>query len=115
MQNRIRILEKKLNFILFFCEIDNNGKLIEGRELVATIDGIKIEIYPNEHPPPHFHVKSSDLNISVSILNGSILKGTVKKQIRKKINHFYKQNKSDLIEIWNQLRPSDCPVGKISI
>ena len=22
---------------------------------VAIVDGVKIQFYPNEHPPPHFH------------------------------------------------------------
>jgi len=25
--------------------------------VVANIDGVKIEFYPDEHPPPHFHAR----------------------------------------------------------
>jgi hypothetical protein len=34
--------------------------------VVAIVDGVKIEFYPDEHPPPHFHalcrVRGADRN-----------------------------------------------------
>lgn len=41
------------------CSVwEENGEMliIEIKQLVERVDGITIEIYPNEHPPPHFHV-----------------------------------------------------------
>ena len=45
-------------------EEDGKEFLIEIRELVARVNGLKIEIHPNEHPPPHFHVKTPKVNAS---------------------------------------------------
>ena len=28
--------------------------------VVAIIDGVKIEFYPDEHPPPHFHARYAE-------------------------------------------------------
>lgn len=41
--------------------------LLENKQLVASINGLKIEIYSNEHPPPHFHVKSPNIDASFTI------------------------------------------------
>jgi hypothetical protein len=29
--------------------------------VVAIVDGVKIEFYPDEHPPPHFHARYPNL------------------------------------------------------
>jgi hypothetical protein len=28
--------------------------------VVAMVDGVKIEFYPDEHPPPHFHARYAE-------------------------------------------------------
>jgi len=28
--------------------------------VVAIVDGVKIEFYPDEHPPPHFHARYAE-------------------------------------------------------
>lgn len=39
-------------------EPDGSLRLLSTRERIATINGLKIVIYSNEHHPPHFYVKS---------------------------------------------------------
>jgi Domain of unknown function (DUF4160) len=34
---------------------------------VATIDGVKIQFYPNEHPPPHFHAVYAEYRALIRI------------------------------------------------
>ena len=55
------------NACSIFIEDDGEEILLENKELVARVNGLKIEIYSNEHPPPHFHVKSPNINASFSI------------------------------------------------
>lgn len=81
--------------------------------MVDRFMGLKVEIFSNEHPPPHFRVKyqSSTANFSIedcSLLNGS---GEVLKY-EKNVLKWWKQNKQQLITIWNERRPSGCPVGE---
>lgn len=101
----------------------NRGEIVEifpdGREQsrirkveVDRFEGLKVEIFSNEHPPPHFRVKfqSSTANFRISDcerLNGS---GEVLKY-EKNIWKWWKSNKQKLIDCWNNTRPSDCPVG----
>ena len=81
-------------------------------ETVARVNGLKLEVFSDEHPPPHFRVKyqSSTANYKIadcSRING---RGEVLKY-EKNIRLWWEENKPKLIEIWNQSRPSDCPVG----
>jgi hypothetical protein len=111
----LELLEIKLRYILTMCEVLPNGELLEQRKLVANVNNLKIDIYPNEHPPPHFHIKSNEINASFSILNCELLKGNIPPKDLKKINAFYTLNKSLLIETWNNLRTDDCKVGIIKL
>ena len=92
---------------------DGKGFRMLTEETVERVDGLKIEVFSNEHPPPHFRVKfqSSTANFDISDcsrLNGS---GEVLKY-EKNIRLWWEENKPKLIETWNRLRPSDCPVGR---
>ena len=89
-----------------------DDEILEARERVDRIKGIKIEIYSNEHPPPHFHITSSGLKASLRIDNGEILKnsGFNGKQIRT-VQEWFLKSRENLIEVWNKTRPNDCQVG----
>lgn len=93
--------------------IDDDGEeiLLENKELVAQVNGLNIEIYSNEHPPPHFYVKSLDINASFCIQSCSKLKGNISSKDLSKVKYWHKRSKSLLIDIWNSTRPTDCVVG----
>ena len=84
------------------------------KQLVAIQKGLKIEIRPKEHPPPHFHVKSADLNASFTIEDCEMLSGDLEGRNVSLIKWWHKRSKKKLVEIWNATRPSDCPVGPIT-
>lgn len=93
-------------------EQDGEEFLIEIRQLVARVNGLKIEVYSNEHPPPHFHVKSPNVNASFSIESCELLEGNAENKDIKKIKFWHKQAKPILISAWNSTRPTNCTVGK---
>ena len=90
-----------------------DGSLYNIRQLVDVHKGLKIEIYPNEHPPPHFHVKSGGNKVSFSIEKCELLEGKIDGRQKALVEWWHKRAKDKLIETWNNTRPSDCPVGKI--
>lgn len=112
-EDEIELLGTILTHTLSMVDIDENGRAIERRYLVQSIDKIKIEIYPLEHPPPHFHVKSAKLDATFAIIDCKLLKGDIDSKTLKKIKYFHSANKTKLINVWNRLRPTDCPVGPI--
>ncbi len=82
-------------------------------ETVARINGLKVQVFSNEHPPPHFRVQfqNSTANYQISDCTringgGEILK------YEKNILLWWQKNQSTLIDSWNRQRPSDCPVGE---
>ena len=96
------------------CSIrEENGELIllEIRELVDTVRGMRIEIYPKEHAPPHFHVRSATVDASFRIDDCSILKGKIANSDYDKIRYWHKFAKPVLIKHWNSSRPTKCTVG----
>lgn len=81
----IEKLEKALSYEFNNTIIHTDGSVVEQRRLVDVLDRLKIEIYPNEHPPPHFHVLSKDFNVSIDILTGEIIRGKLNGDDRKRI------------------------------
>jgi hypothetical protein len=97
------------------CSIwEENGELIflHNKHLVERLKGLKIEVYSNEHPPPHFHVKSPNVNASFDIKDCAILNGKISKADHLKVRYWHQFSKSRLIDAWNSTRPFNCVVGE---
>jgi hypothetical protein len=96
------------------CYVEEiNGELciIEIKHLVSNQGGVKIEVFSDEHPPPHFHVKSGNIDASFAIEDCSIVDGVVKNKDHKTIKYWHQALKPKIIEVWNRTRPTDCTVG----
>jgi hypothetical protein len=88
-----------------------NGALYNIKQLVAMHNGLRIEIYPDEHPPPHFHVKGGDINASFSMADCELIAGRIDGRSRALVEWWHKRGKNRLIAVWNDTRPSGCSVG----
>jgi uncharacterized protein DUF4160 len=88
--------------------------------IVDIIKGLVVVIFPREHAPPHFHVQPLKENASFAIADFRRIycrrfpetKG-LKRRETEIISRWRLKNLNLLIERWNQLRPTDCPVGPI--
>lgn len=84
--------------------------------VVDRIRGLKVEIYADEHPPPHFHVIQSDGKASFALDDGRLLEESGNtRHFRKNIEAYYINNRVRLIEFWNKMRPDGCTVGPVSL
>ncbi|RED28616.1 uncharacterized protein DUF4160 [Rhodopseudomonas thermotolerans] len=45
--------------------------------VVAMVDGVKIEFYPDEHPPPHFHARYAEYVAQIEIRTAKVLRGSL--------------------------------------
>lgn len=81
------------------------------KEQVGRIRNMKIEIYSNDHNPPHFHVKSNDLTINATFRldDCSLIEGHVASNDFKRIKAFYSDMKTQLLmkEMWNKSKTDD--------
>jgi len=68
-------------------------------------NGVKIQIYPRDHNPPHFHVEAGDKNASYNIHTGELVRGSLGHVANRIIQQYYKQNQSRLMDIWKNTRP----------
>lgn len=90
-----------------------DGSLYSIRQLVARFEGLKVEIYSREHPPPHFHVKGGDVDVSFSIDNCELIEGKLDGRRTALIQFWHSRCKDKLIDFWNATRPDGCSVGVI--
>ena len=90
--------------------IRDDGTRYLTEQTVARLNGLKIQVFSNEHPPPHFRVESNGETADFSIKDCTRINGGLD-QWRKNIHLWHAKNKQSLIEAWNNNRPSDCPVG----
>jgi hypothetical protein len=88
-----------------------DGQLYSIKQLVARIKGLKVEIFPREHAPPHFHVSAGDINATFAIDDGRLLSGDIDGRSLRLVQWWYERGKPLLIDTWNRTRPDDCPVG----
>jgi hypothetical protein len=93
---------------------DGGPILLQGKQLVDRLAGLRFEIYPDEHSPPHFHVSAPELNASFAIEDCRLLAGHPRSDVLAKVRYWHKHSKHKLIEIWNATRPTDCQVGPYS-
>jgi hypothetical protein len=73
---------------------------------------MKIEIHAREHGPPHFHVSYKGEQNSFALRDCEPLEGIGLAAYFRSIREWHHRNKPLLIESWNRLRPTDCPVGQ---
>lgn len=67
------------------------------------IEGVKIELFFDDHNPPHFHAIIAEYDALIEIEASNIMKGNLPKNKRKLILEWAKENRDDLMSIWNAL------------
>ena len=93
--------------------VSPRGDLYYIKQLVARVRGLRIHVYAREHPPPHFHVESADVDATFTIDACKYLGGNIDGREVRLVEWWYAHAKPALIAAWNVSRPSDCPVGPI--
>jgi Domain of unknown function (DUF4160) len=84
-----------------------DGTLYNIRARVATVDGLRFEVYPNDHSPPHFHVRSADVSAAFQLSDGSLIAGTIDSRSRQLVNWFLDHGGTQkLRDAWDATRPT---------
>lgn len=91
-----------------------DGRLYNIRQLVARVKGLQIHVYANDHSPPHFHVKSPDIDALFKIEDGVFIRGNIDGREQKLVQWWHERSKTQLIDAWNATRPSTCHSGPIT-
>lgn len=89
----------------------DDGSPYSVKLLVASIKGLKIEVFSREHSPPHFHVSGNEIDATFSISECLHLDGKVSGREKRLIEWWHQRSRDQLITASNQSRPHDCNVG----
>ncbi len=89
-----------------------DGTLLRIRKLIERVEGLRIEVRPNEHPPPHFHVITGDIDASFTIEDCSLLAGKLDRNHQKLIKWWHSRAQQKLISAWDETRATGCSVGE---
>ena len=80
---------------------------------VATFDGIKIQLFNDEHPPPHFHAVYAEHRASLLIETLEIDEGHLPRPQLRKVVAWAEPRKAQLLAAW-ALCLADQNPGKIA-
>lgn len=92
-----------------------DGSLYSIKQLVARVNGLRIEVFAREHPPPHFHISGGGIDATFSVADCSHLEGQVSGRERALVEWWFQRSRPMLVKAWNASRPSGCPVGPIAL
>jgi hypothetical protein len=68
---------------------------------VAMFDGIKIQFYWGEHPPPHFHAEYAEYVALIDIRTLEILEGELPKPQYRKVVAWARPRFAELMRAWS--------------
>lgn len=91
--------------------INDDGLRFIIEDVFDRVGGLKIDVFSNEHPPPHFRVCFQGECNNFTINDCTPLNGSSLSKYFRNIKKWHKNKKEMLIKFWNDKRPSDCPVG----
>ncbi|MBN9023053.1 MAG: DUF4160 domain-containing protein [Rhizobiales bacterium] len=76
---------------------------------VAIVDGVRIEFYANDHPPPHFHALLAEHRAVIDIGSGEIVRGMLPVAKRRVVLAWASAHRSDLLDSWYAVRAKQKP------
>jgi hypothetical protein len=68
--------------------------------VVAKVDGVKIEFYPDEHPPPHFHARYAEFVAQIDIRSNRVLRGSLPPAKLGRVLSWADRHRADLMNAW---------------
>jgi hypothetical protein len=94
----------------------NRGRMVRpglrslNEQTIARYHNVKIQVFSDEHPPPHFRVEAGGETANFTIKDCAKLNGKLD-AYRYNIQDWHAKHKQLLIDKWNSSRPTGCPVG----
>jgi len=67
---------------------------------ISEFYGMYIQMYWNDHAPPHFHVRYSGSKATVGIQTLAVLTGSLPRTAERLVMEWAKQHQAELMENW---------------
>lgn len=104
IENSIRLVVAKIKGRMFKVVWPDLGG---SASTAATIGSLKVVIFTNDHPPPHFHVLTDMYNAKFDIETCESLGGELPGKHLKAIRKWHAKNIDALRVKWMETRPGD--------
>ena len=69
--------------------------------IIGIVDAAKLYMYPNDHPPPHFHVLFAEHRAVFDIRTMKLTRGDLPRAKLRVIMKWAKPRRTKLLEAWN--------------
>jgi len=76
---------------------------------VAIVEGVKIQFYPKEHPPPHFHAVFAEHRVQIDIASLKIIKGRLPRAKLHAVVSWAKTRRKALERAWDAVMAKKKP------
>lgn len=72
--------------------------------LIAIVDGVRISVYPDDHPPPHFHARFAEDEATFSVATGELLEGSLPRSKADTIKRWHMAHQDEIAYLWQQVQ-----------
>jgi len=72
--------------------------------LIAIVDSVRITVYPEAHPPPHFHARLAEHEALISIATGEILEGSLPRSKLHAVEAWYVAHRDEIAYLWREVQ-----------
>ncbi len=76
---------------------------------ISRFYGIVIQMYDNEHPPPHFHARYAGSQVKVDISPIGVSAGRIEHRAISMVLEWAALHQNELMENWRRLRQGLAP------
>lgn len=71
---------------------------------VTLFDGIKLEMFANDHNPPHVHVKYAEHKCLLTIQSATVCAGSMPIKQLRKASIYVENHRESLMNLWHLLQ-----------
>jgi PHD/YefM family antitoxin component YafN of YafNO toxin-antitoxin module len=78
---------------------------VAGMEMptLVQLGNVKIQVFSNDHNPPHFHVVSAEFEALVSMDTLEVIRGRVSRRVLETARQWARENMEVLRDEWHRL------------
>ena len=76
---------------------------------ISAFYGILIQMYWNDHAPPHFHALYAESEVLIEIRTLEILEGAMPRRALSLVHEWAQEHRAELMEDWELCSRNDSP------
>jgi hypothetical protein len=77
--------------------------------IIAVVEGAKLYMYANDHPPPHFHILFAEHRAVIDLRTLKVTEGALPKAKLRAILKWAKPLRPELVQAWDLVQSNLIP------